>query len=152
MFKFTSASVFLPYLAGFSVCTCIFALSEKRKYHSVWLLEIRNSCTSVFPNTCAFEQQEWNKTEREKKIRGDVWAWKEVKRESCCNTRNRIDFQMSCLFIPVHMVPNRIPVELCINFILPPGGSEWIISVGDYVDNSFTALGSSDPREVRLEP
>ena len=33
----------------------------------------------------------------------------------------------------------------------PPGGGEWIISVGDYVDNSFTALGSSDPREVRLE-
>ena len=33
----------------------------------------------------------------------------------------------------------------------PPGGSEWIISIGDYVDYSFTALGSSDPREVRLE-
>ena len=33
----------------------------------------------------------------------------------------------------------------------PPGGSEWIISVIDYVDNSFTALGSSDPMEVRLE-
>ena len=33
----------------------------------------------------------------------------------------------------------------------PPGGSEWIISVGDYVDNSFTALRSTDPREVRLE-
>ena len=33
----------------------------------------------------------------------------------------------------------------------PPGGSEWIISVGDYVNNSLTALGSSDPREVRLE-
>ena len=33
----------------------------------------------------------------------------------------------------------------------PPGGSEWIISVGDYVNNSFTALGSSDSREVRLE-
>ena len=32
-----------------------------------------------------------------------------------------------------------------------PGGSEWITSVGDYVDNSFTALGSSDPWEVRLE-
>ena len=28
-------------------------------------------------------------------------------------------------------------------------GSEWIISVGDYVDNSFSALGSSDPREAR---
>ena len=33
----------------------------------------------------------------------------------------------------------------------PPGGSKYILSVGDYVDNSFTALGSSDPREVRLE-
>ena len=28
-----------------------------------------NSCTSVFPNTCAWEQQEWNKTEKDKKIR-----------------------------------------------------------------------------------
>ena len=33
----------------------------------------------------------------------------------------------------------------------PPGGSGWIISVGDYADNSFAALGSSGPREVRLE-
>ena len=32
-----------------------------------------------------------------------------------------------------------------------PGGSEWIISVGDYADNSFTVLGSSDRREVSLE-
>ena len=32
-----------------------------------------------------------------------------------------------------------------------PGGSGWIISVGDYADNSFAAMGSSDPREVRLE-
>ena len=30
----------------------------------------------------------------------------------------------------------------------PSGGSKWILSVGDYVNNSFTALGSSDPREV----
>ena len=37
------------------------------------------------------------------------------------------------------------------NWIYPPGGSEWIISLGDYVNNSLTALGSSDPREVRLE-
>ena len=31
-----------------------------------------NSCTSVFPNTCALEQQEWNKkvTEEEGKKRG----------------------------------------------------------------------------------
>ena len=38
-----------------------------------------------------------------------------------------------------------------ISLLAPPGSSEWIISVGDYVNNSFTALGSSDPREVRLE-
>ena len=35
--------------------------------------------------------------------------------------------------------------------LLAPRGSKWIICAGDYVDNSFTALGSSDPREVRLE-
>ena len=29
------------------------------------------------------------------------------------------------------------------------GSSEWIISIGDYVNNSLTALRSSDPREVR---
>ena len=28
---------------------------------------MRNSCTSVFPNTCAREQQERNKTEKDKK-------------------------------------------------------------------------------------
>ena len=33
----------------------------------------------------------------------------------------------------------------------PPGGSKWIPSVGDNVDNSITGLGNSDPREVRLE-
>ena len=47
---------------------------------------------------------------------------------------------------------NTLSVDFCILTILnPPGGSEWIISVGDYVNNSFTALGSSDPREVELE-
>ena len=35
--------------------------------------------------------------------------------------------------------------------LTPIGGSEWIISVEDYVDNSFTALGSSKSRKVRLE-
>ena len=42
-------------------------------------------------------------------------------------------------------------IMLLIILFWPPRGSEWIISVGDYVDNSFTALGSSDHREVRLE-
>ena len=36
-------------------------------------------------------------------------------------------------------------------YYLLPGGSGWILSVGDYADNSFAALGRSDPREVRLE-
>ena len=51
---------------------------------------------------------------------------------------------------------NRAPGRFLSYFygllIFPPGGSKWIISVGDYVlHNSFTALRSSDLREVRLE-
>ena len=34
---------------------------------------------------------------------------------------------------------------------IPQRGGKLLISVGDYVDNSLTALGSSDPRKVRLE-
>ena len=32
--------------------------------------------------------------------------------------------------------------------IFPLGGSEWIISVEDYVDNSFTALGVAIPGKL----
>ena len=42
----------------------LFRLAKKGRYHSVWLLETGNSCTSVFPNSHAWEQQEWNKTMR----------------------------------------------------------------------------------------
>ena len=35
---------------------------------------------------------------------------------------------------------------VCIVF--PPGGSEWIISVEDYVNNSFTALGVAIPGKL----
>ena len=52
-------------------------------------------------------------------------------------------FPISCTTFPL--------LCLLLLYFDPPGGSEWIISVGDYVDNSFTALGSSDHREVRLE-
>ena len=45
------------------------------------------------------------------------------------------------------LIPNWLSSELS-PIPFPPGDSKWIISVGDYVDNSFTALGSSDPREV----
>ena len=38
-----------------------------------------NSCTSVFPNTCAWQQQDWNKTiKQRKKVRRGEWLWKEV--------------------------------------------------------------------------
>ena len=40
-----------------------------------------NSCTSVFPNTRAWEQQDWNKTVKQrKKVRREEWVWKEVQR------------------------------------------------------------------------
>ena len=35
--------------------------SLEGKFHSVWLLKKGNSCTSVFPNTWAWEQQEQRK-------------------------------------------------------------------------------------------
>ena len=35
VFRFTSAFVFLPYRAGFSLCTCSCTVGKKRKYHSV---------------------------------------------------------------------------------------------------------------------
>ena len=45
----------------------------------------------------------------------------------------------------------RVSISSLLYFPHPPVGSEWIISVEDYVDNSFAAFGSGDPREVRLE-
>ena len=39
-----------------------FALQKKRKYHSVWLWAMRNTRKSILRNTCAWEQQELNKT------------------------------------------------------------------------------------------
>ena len=54
--------------------------SEKRKYHSVWLQETGNSCTSVFPNTHAWEQQEWNKIMKQTKKVREAWVWKKGKR------------------------------------------------------------------------
>ena len=39
-----------------------------------------NSCKSVFPNTRAWEQQEWNETKKQKKARREAWVRKEVKR------------------------------------------------------------------------
>ena len=40
-----------------------------------------NSCTSVFPNTHAWEQQEWNKTMRQRKThRREAWVRKKAQR------------------------------------------------------------------------
>ena len=41
-----------------------------------------NSCTSVVPNTCAWEQQEWNKTKTEEEGEKRRVIWREVKKLS----------------------------------------------------------------------
>ena len=42
---------------------------------------MENSCMSVFPNTRTWEQQEWNKIKKlTKKVRREMWVWKEAKR------------------------------------------------------------------------
>ena len=39
------------------------------------------TCISVFPNTCAWEHKDWNKTMKQrKKVRRGEWMWKEVQR------------------------------------------------------------------------
>ena len=56
--------------------TCI-VLSKKRKCHSAWPSEM---WASVFQNTLAWEQQEWNKTKKQKNsVRSEAWVWKQVK-------------------------------------------------------------------------
>ena len=56
-------------------------LAKKGTYHSVWLQDMGNSCTSVFPNTRAWEEQERNKTKKQTKmVRRETWVWKEAKR------------------------------------------------------------------------
>ena len=43
------------------------------RYPSVWLLDMGNSCTSVFPNTCAWGQKECSKTKKQtKKVRKEA--------------------------------------------------------------------------------
>ena len=42
------------------VASCHKVYIWKSKFHSVWLKKKRNSCTSVLPNTCAWEQQDIN--------------------------------------------------------------------------------------------
>ena len=37
---------------------CLISLAPKRKYELPFSMDIGNSCTSVFPNTLAGEQQE----------------------------------------------------------------------------------------------
>ena len=42
-------------------------VSRKSRYHTVWLQVMWNSCTSVSPSTCSWEQQESNKTMKQRK-------------------------------------------------------------------------------------
>ena len=67
--------------------------------------------------------------------------------------RNRVRFgrvYFHFLFFAYFLSMSLTVFSLLFRFA-PPGGREWIISVRDYVNNLFSALGSSDPREVRFE-
>ena len=56
-------------------------LPKKWRYHSVWLQEIGNLLTSVFPNTRAWEQQErYIMKKQTKEVRLEAWVCKDAKR------------------------------------------------------------------------
>ena len=81
---------------------------EENKFHSVWLYKMENSCKSVFPNTCEWEQQDWNKTMKQrKKIRRGEWIWKEVQR-----TRKKSSVQSLSRVVTsvTHDSPSRSPI------------------------------------------
>ena len=82
------------------------------------------------------------------------WSFK----SKCCLSKiNCSNYYYSCQY-KYNLTINCVLLLLIFLFVYffyywgtTPGGSEWILRVGDYVDNSFAALGSSHPREVRLE-
>ena len=56
-----------------------FSCTKESKNNFVWFKKMVNSRMNVFPNTRAWEPQEWNKTKRQTmKVRRDTWTWKEV--------------------------------------------------------------------------
>ena len=65
--KFTIVRQYFYLSSECTYCLLVVALSRKGKHHSVWLQEMCNSYTSVFPNTRAFGQQELYKTRQIKK-------------------------------------------------------------------------------------
>ena len=87
-YRFTSASVYLLFFTEIALFSCAVGkkpvrcwkkacniksavgkkpVRKKPLYHSVYLYEMCNSCTNVFPNTRAWEQQELNKPKKQKK-------------------------------------------------------------------------------------
>ena len=66
--------IIISYL--FSSTILIMSFCDNIRYHSVWLWVMGNSCTSVFPNTGARQQQEWNKIKKQTKtVRREAWVW-----------------------------------------------------------------------------
>ena len=69
------------YYSSFLTAFLSMSFREKRRHHLVWLSDMGNLCTSVFPNTHAWEQHERNNTKTQtKKVRREAWVWKEAKR------------------------------------------------------------------------
>ena len=60
---------------------------RKTKFHSVWLQKKRNSCTSVLQNTCGWEQQDKNKTIKDK--------WEEGKKKGINVERSTVGTEKS---------------------------------------------------------
>ena len=56
-------------------------VSRKKQVPFSMAIEMGNPCTSVFPNTRALEQQEWNKIKKQTKTeRRETLVWEDVKR------------------------------------------------------------------------
>ena len=74
-----------------------------------------NSCKSVFPNTCAWEQEEWNKTKKQnKKVIREVWVWEEDTNKnyswSPITTKSKYNNNNNILFYKTWKKYNKIQI------------------------------------------
>ena len=79
--------IFVFDIRSFDQCKDYFA-PRKSKYHSVWQQEMWNWCTIVPPNTCAWEQQERNKTNNRVRRYREEWIGIQKKVQGARKTRS----------------------------------------------------------------
>ena len=68
---------------------------------------MRNSWACVLPNNRAWEQQEWNKANKQKKVKSEACVWKEVKRASK-NKSQRPKYSLGLLSPPESLCPEAV--------------------------------------------